>query len=83
MQFCVGFIFPSTPSHETIKGERSDCVGPGRLGGISSCFRAHGEEGLSPDDASLEGGVQELSLAGNRRHLSLLEKRCSELYCLL
>ena len=28
--------------------ERSDDVGPGRFGGISSSFHAHGKEGLLP-----------------------------------
>ena len=30
------------------EGSGSDCVGPGRLGGISSPFRVHGKEGLLP-----------------------------------
>ena len=46
MYYCLA-SFPSIPSHETTR-KRSDGLGPGRFGGISSFFRAHGKEGLRP-----------------------------------
>ena len=46
---------PRTPSHETTKEERFDGVGPRRLAGISSSFRALGKDGLLPvfDECSM------------------------------
>ena len=52
--FLQGFVVPWLALHHMKpQWERSDGIGPGRLGGISS-FRAHGKEGLHPVSDELD-----------------------------